>query len=100
MRKIKDLKAEEFPDVDPKKFAQWKQKRIKNDTISGILTLVVALTFLLLVILGVLKGFLWVVPIILAPVIVRAIFSGPVNKFAAEIGIIKDDLQSALKRTK
>ena len=101
MRKITDLKAGEFPGVDPVKFAEWQTLQEKgNKAMIGLAIgfSAVALLLLLVDIGGAAGNFAVAFIIILAPIIAMSIAMGPANRLAAEIGLDKEAIRAALKR--
>ncbi len=98
MRKIIDLKAEEFPGADPQKFEQWKEMRSKGEKLMLYLIIGITGLFLILVFTEIIGGFVVVLLIILTPIIIRSITLSPSNRLASEIGIKEKDIRSALKR--
>jgi len=98
MRKISDLGAEEFPGVDPEKFSQWKEMRMKGEKLMFILWLGMLAIFMLLTVSGAIGGFLIAFLIILTPIFARLISLASANRFASEIGIEEKNIRTALKR--
>jgi len=98
LRKINELKAAEFPEVDPIKFAQWKVLRLKGEKTMLYLIIGISAFLLLLGAQGAIGYFVIAILIVLTPIIARKIGLGAADRHAAEIGLRENDIRAALKR--
>ena len=101
MRKIEDLKANEFKDINQEKFSEWKESRLKGDQTTLYLTLGISVILIIILISGMIQGaigyFLLALLGVFAPIIVRKIGIADSERLAKEIGLEEKDIREALK---
>jgi hypothetical protein len=98
MRKLVDLKAEEFPGVDPAQFAQWKVLRAKGEKTMLFLIIGISVVLLLIGVQGAIGYFLIAFLIVLTPLLARVIGLSSANRYAQQIGLKEESVRAALKK--
>jgi tetratricopeptide (TPR) repeat protein len=94
MRKIKDLRASDFPGVDPKKFDEWKQAALDASKKQRVVWIVLGLLNLILIFTGVgvfLGGFLLL--------FILFLIARTPNRLLKEAGLTHADIRRAARRS-
>ena len=98
MRKITDLRAEEFKDINPEEFAQWKILRLKAEkTMIFILLGILAVIGFVMIVWDA-SGFLIAFLVILTPIISKYFAYDKSNQYAKKIGLEENNIREALKK--
>lgn len=93
MKALKDLTASDFPEIDPKKFEEWKQASIKanKNTVILLVVTIILIVGIFLVTGGILVG---IIPLILFMVVNATIWSDA-RRLDKELGINRELLKRA-----
>jgi hypothetical protein len=98
MKKIRDLEAKDFPDVNIDKFQEWKNAHKESVKKSYIGTPILLVLILILIIFkGFLPSMLFGIGFIVL-VIYNVTTSIKINKLQKELGITAKDIRKARKR--
>ena len=92
MKKLKDLKASDFPGVNPEKFYEWKKVSSRTATKA----IIVMLIYIIAIIFRLISGVLGIVIAFALMIFVIYLMSRKSNRLFRELGITREEL----KRTK
>lgn len=99
MKKLSELKAEDFPSVNPERFEEWKKAAINAQRNSWIISLVIALAFLIFIFSGG-SGFIPAILMIALLAVAGIMVNAKANRLAKELGITKDMIKKAKRSDK
>ena len=95
MKKLSELRAEDFPGVTSEKFSEWQQAQINAERNSSIALVVYAMLGLISIFVLKVTGFVPAILMIAGIAVLGILINGKANRLAKESGITKDMIKKA-----